>query len=146
MGFKRQIFAVSSNLSANYTTTTVHYLNIQTRGSITVRLTSSLTGLDLTRCQKVVSLNPDTVYIFTLICCKNCNVWLKRLKIKKETGIGQFVTFSWSTRTRKCFRIKAPANEINNSWAEKTLLINFFAASDTLRNGIGGGRHRLNDF
>ena len=30
--------------------------------------------------------------IFTLICCKNCIVCLKRLKIKeKEAGVGPFI-------------------------------------------------------
>ena len=32
-------------------------------------------------------------YFFTLICCKNCIVCLKRLKInEKEAGVGQFLT------------------------------------------------------
>ena len=46
---------------------------------------------------KVVSLNPSAVYwmdiwtFFTLICCKNCFVSLKRPKIKeKVAGVGPF--------------------------------------------------------
>ena len=40
--------------------------------------------------------NPGAVYwmdltFFTFICCKNCNVCLKRTKInKKEAGVGPF--------------------------------------------------------
>ena len=44
---------------------------------------------------KVVSSNPCTIYwmdIFHItICCKNCNVCLKRTKInEKEAGVGPF--------------------------------------------------------
>ena len=44
--------------------------------------------------QKVVSSNHGYTRwtFFTLICCKNCNVRLKRLKINgKEAGVGPFV-------------------------------------------------------
>ena len=44
----------------------------------------------------VVSSNPGTIYwmdIFHIpICCKICNVWLKRQKIKeKVAGVGPFL-------------------------------------------------------
>ena len=44
---------------------------------------------------KVVGSNPGTVHwmdiFFTYICCKNCNVCLKRPKInEKEAGVGPF--------------------------------------------------------
>ena len=45
--------------------------------------------LEETHNQKVVSLNLGTGYwmnIFTLICCKNCNVGLKKTNNKRKKG------------------------------------------------------------
>ena len=47
----------------------------------------------MTHVQEVVDLNPGAVYwkvmtFFTLICCKNCIVCLKRPKINENRGRG----------------------------------------------------------
>ena len=51
---------------------------------------------ETTRVQEVVDSNPSAVLwmemtFFTLICCKNCIVCLKGLKVnKKDAGVGPF--------------------------------------------------------
>ena len=49
-------------------------------------------------CSKGVGLNPGAIYwmditFFTYICCKNCNVCLKRRKNEKEAEDGPFLLF-----------------------------------------------------
>ena len=66
---------------------------------------------------KVMGSNPSAVYwmymtFFTLICCKNCIVCLKRLKIKeKDAGVSPF----------KKIRIllKVGGSEISTIWLKK---------------------------
>ena len=63
---------------------------------------------------------PDTGwtwYFFTLICCKNCNVCLKRCKInEKEAGVSPFkkrfnsnlaIWSHWSTKSFGCLRLSS---------------------------------------
>ena len=62
-----------------------------------------------THIPKVVGSNPSTVYwidiFFKYICCKNCNVCLKRQKInEKEAEVGPFLK-NTSTRAEMWVQI-----------------------------------------